>query len=927
MAVLPDKILEDAEINAFIDRVNVSASEIISDSKFKIPNSNLFGLGLLVKLEIRTLEKSLASSFAPIFMGKKVLSGGLSGIKSTVQSIKTLFTNPLQFILDEGINNQLKDFPFPVSLNLQNLGGNIAKLKELINSSSPDGVESGVEKYNYKLGYTNSGAPKSGEILTTSGSIESITLIRVNPVTDNGSENDSIRLLEPGDYFELSSNGKIGAFEVSYINVAGGENRYYEIGLKLNSVSGEDYAPGEKVTIPGFINSQLGILRRISLRDFIKDGKLSIPFSVLGLNLPLISGVNLVIGDFSKVSSDSPTKKYLDQLSSLSGSSYNQILSDIFTGKFPKIDFKKLQETIASGNPDVKEKSTEDLVSFARMIQIGSENPFFLIKILLNYLKLLLLPIQLVVGVLKGLAEKITNPVSLIRTVIKGLSNPLGLICDLISEAFLQFLEPYISPVISPIMSYQEAKVSPDDPSRGLQPLISDMVCGGFKRGLRDYVPNKAFFDSLRGKLGPDQDLSGVPITFPYAFRGQLESPDKGEITANSESLDSITVIRVSLISGDVENATGPLVNVTPGDSIRLSVEESYSNFRVSYKKVEDSYIEYGVSKEKSASDFEDLSDIEKILKGINKDQFLAYLTVDNPNKVMLYIIEKYLPIKLIAVWESLKGIIAIFGGLAMEIPSLFPAIIRSLFGLNAGTSIEERVAAIKSGEESPNSTIDAINETLSLLVTNKEKSLVYEGTSKNSSSGNYSEEARSAWYSLVYDIDGDQPIETFFYDLYDQLKSLEMDTAVYRDKLSSKVFGGGKDRYYNREKSDDKWVFNPSDPEKMPGKGDFYYGAYSVNDIGKSVKVLLSVLYFYRGKKYYGSENVNLEDSTITIPTVDSTGKEINLYTGSVRDAIRRYKVTNQAIDNKPRVDDLRRMLVREIWFIQNRLMPSLKK
>jgi len=60
MAVLPDKILEDYEIEAFVDRVNSSAEKIVSDPKFQISNPNLPGIGLLLKLQIRAFEKGIS---------------------------------------------------------------------------------------------------------------------------------------------------------------------------------------------------------------------------------------------------------------------------------------------------------------------------------------------------------------------------------------------------------------------------------------------------------------------------------------------------------------------------------------------------------------------------------------------------------------------------------------------------------------------------------------------------------------------------------------------------------------------------------------------------------------------------------------------------------------------------------------------------
>ena len=80
MAVLPDKILEDYEIEAFVNRVNSSAEKIVSDPRFKISSPSLPGVGLLLKLQIRAFEKSLASSFAPIFIGKNALNEVIDGL-------------------------------------------------------------------------------------------------------------------------------------------------------------------------------------------------------------------------------------------------------------------------------------------------------------------------------------------------------------------------------------------------------------------------------------------------------------------------------------------------------------------------------------------------------------------------------------------------------------------------------------------------------------------------------------------------------------------------------------------------------------------------------------------------------------------------------------------------------------------------------
>jgi hypothetical protein len=907
MAVLPDKILEDAEINAFIDRVNDTADSIVSDSKFKIPNSNLFGLGLLIKLQIRTFERSLATAFAPIFMGKKIMSSGIREIRETLSSIRTLFSNPLQFMLDEGINEQLKEFPFPISLNLADVGGDIGRLKSLINSSSPDNVDDELDRFSYSITYNINQAPSDGQITTTSSGIENLTSINVSEVTDVEDNNGSLGLLKSGDEIEVSSDGKYGVFEVTSVRKINSSDPYYRIDLEIKSLNVEEVPGDGSVVIPGFSSASLRSSRRLALRDFTSNGKISIPFSVLGLSFPGLSRINLVLGDFSDVSPDSPTRQYLDQLSNQSGIAYDEVLSGVFEGKFPKIDFTKIQETTLSGSPDLTESSKEDLVSFARVLQIGAENPFFLIRILLNYLKLLLLPIKVILGVLKGLAGKITNPISLIRTVIKGLTDPLGLICDLISEAFLQFLEPYISPAITTIMPYEEAKVDPSDSNRGLKPLISDMVCGAFSRGLSSYQPNGDFFDSIRGQI-KNEDLDTFPVTFPYSFRGELIIPEEGQISANSRNVKDITTMRVSLVSDDVKNSLGSLINVNSGDLIRLSVDSDYSVFRVSYRKVENKYVEYGVLSDVKESDYEGLSDIEKIIRGINQSEFESYLTVDNPNKVSLYIIEKYLPIKLIGVWESIKGIIAVVGGLAAEVPSLFPAVVRSLFGIGSPGE----------GAGLSDLTVESINEVLDLLVTNKTNSWYWQGTKKGTF-GSYSSDDRDLWYSITYDIDGNSPIETFFYDLSDQLMDNGMSTSVYKNKLPESSSATGSS-FYNIPIGDAGYVYEPL----YPVRSSFYWGERKLTEIGDSVKVFLAVLYTLRDDNLNDLSVLSLENAQINIPGVDSDGNKNTLFSGSVRTALNRYRVINSEYPDLIESSALRIRINREFYLIRYLIMPS---
>jgi hypothetical protein len=925
MGLLPDKILEDEEIGAFIDRTNSTSGEIVSDSKFKIPNQNLFGLGLLVKLQIKILEKSLSSLFAPIFIGKKALGGeGLDEIRTAFNSIKTIFSSPLQFLLDEGFNSTLKEFPFPLELRIGESSGDVDRLKSLIDNSGPDPIDSTLERYNYETIFLSSSSPEKGQITTNSSSLATIRTIRVSTVTENSDPNFSLSLLKIGDNLDITDGPNYGSFRVTSIRKIKGTPDYYEFGLTLLSLSFEESNSSGSVTIPNFSNVEIRTSRRLILRNFIKDGSLIIPFSVLGLNFPLLSRINLVIGDFSKVSPDSPTAKYLQELGAQSGLDFSEILSGILEGKFPKIDFKETQE-----NPDSqqgkREQRKEDLVSFARLIQIGAENPFFLIKIILNILKLLLLPVHVFLSSLAGLAKKITNPIGLIRIVILGITNPIKLFCDLISEAILEFIEPYIAQFITPIMPYSEAKQDPIDPGRGLRPLISDMVCGKFSRDLKKFTPSKDFLDSIRTELnqaGQGDQIDKIPLSFPYDFIGSLEIPEAGQLTADSSNIDSITRIRVSYKTGNVSNALAPLVNVTVGEIITLFVGERFQKFRITYKRIDQDFIEYGVLKQITETGEDQISNEERAVRGINIARFSSQLTVNNQNKTPLFILEKYLPLKLIIIWESIKGILAIFGALAIQIPSIFPAIIRSLFGLNK-LDLNQRVDKIKKGEdigESPDVSVDSLDEILDLA----SRSWAYESTVKDFATPEFNEGIREAFNSILND--DESPIETLFYDLDSQLQELGLDRSVFKEKLSSENLGGadlGKNFLYNREEGDNSYKFSTS----MPNKNSFYYGSYSVNELGISTKILLSVLYKYRNLDYFSSDELDTNEIDFVVRGKNREGISSDLYSGRLRQALSKYRVTTQGFPEKVQARDLRILINRELWFIRTYLLPSLKK
>ena len=887
MAILPDKILADAEITSFIERVNTTADEIVGDSKFKIPNPSLPGLGLLVKLQIRAFEKSIASSFAPIFIGKKIIEDAkenparfFSIISEGLDSINTLFTNPIQFILDEGINNPLKEFPFPIAILFGGQSKDANRLKELIDSAELSQGGSSLQEYNYNLVLGTALLPGPGEAVSTAPDVNSIKSISVNYQTKTTGEKAPVQFLSEGDTFSVSDGNTASTYLVSSVKPG---NDFAEVFLQLIASDTVQSGDNKTIAIPGFKQTGISLSKRISLREFLTtDGRLIIPFSVLGINLPLLSQLGFELGNFSNLKEDSPTREFVTQLEARSGLRFNQVFASMIDGVFPQIDWESLSSEKSSGNQISKEASKEELVNLARLLQIGTDNPFFLIKILLNYVKLLLLPLQLVLGVFKSLSGLITSPISLVQTIFLFLTDPLKALCNIISEAFLTFLRPYLEPIVSPVIPYSEAVQDPQDKNRGLKPLFSDLICGTFSDKFNNYQPNPNFFALQRNNLTGQNVNLNPPLQLPFTLSENKLIPDQGEIITNSTDPSSVTSIRVSTVTNTVEDSLVYLASVQVGSVISLTVSNKYQTYLVSTKalqqKPDGNYFEYLVQPTTQSIRASQANPSDNAVT----NNLLASLGIDNPNKKFLFILENYLPLKLIARWESIKGILAITIALAAEIPSLIPAVFRSLFGI----------------ERESNPTLPATTSVtdLLLLLSNGEDSLL-EGLIGNNNEDQYAE--------IVSNIIGNSDsadntgIELIFSNLSVSLSAQSKNTIIYKSNISSDV------------------------------RDQFRYNEISLSQLGENVKVLLQAYYSIKDQSNAGGLNfVDKDRSVGKIYAVRNGNIEI-IYDGGIYNAYEDFKLTNSepsTLLGTVQVKSLRENIISNLNFVSIYLIPALK-
>ncbi|NBO36141.1 hypothetical protein EBU91_01155 [bacterium] len=534
---------------------------------------------------------------------------------------------------------------------------------------------------NYKIEFNSILDPTPGLITSPNDSPNNLRQMKVNFTSEAGETDSPLIFLKPGDYFSLDFQNSTNTYRVSSIDL---QNNFVELFFQIQAASNSGSGiTEEKVFSPGFSSASLRISRKITLRQFLTEGGyLIIPFSALGINLPFINQISLELGNFDRLKETNPTYKFVKGLEATSNLNFSKVLADMIDGIFPVIDWEEIQKDVRFRS--TKEIAKLEMINLARFLQIGIENPFFLIKIILNYLKLLLLPIQVVVSVFRTIVSQITSPVGLIKTVFKIIASPLRFLCDIISEAFLKFLRVYLEPPLAPLIPWKEVVQDPVDKGRGLKPLFSDLICGSFKRKLSTYNPNPNFFvrESTKLKTQPQQDQI-VQLSYNLT---QNPIPDLGEVSLSSLILSQNSSMRFSTITDTVENGLAYLASLQYGETFYLSSGNQFQNFRVTEKRLlqenNRNYFEYFVQPVDVTEVYstQENQQLQSSYNGIVSEQFKASISINNPNRTFLFILERYLPLKAIAAWESIKGIFSITVALAAEIPSIIPLCFSCIF-------------------------------------------------------------------------------------------------------------------------------------------------------------------------------------------------------------------------------------------------------
>jgi hypothetical protein len=710
MAVLPNKILTEQKIAEFIDQANTNAKNIVGDSKFTIPDPSLPGTGLLIKLWIRQAEKGFSSYLVPVLAIKDVLNNPLE-IPGKIGDISGFIENPLQTLLDETVNNQVaSDFFLPLRLILNGKSSaDFGRLKDLVDRADSERSSPAADtrpKFPYVLGKIGA-APSAGEYTINTADPETSTSLSISLQDYNGdSTGSSFSSLVQGDIISLDQDGISQSWVIKSIIVNSG---YYTFGVvPQNETRAQGiFAVQEKTvyfqTTPNPITAGAKALLAL-LTD--GSGKIKFPITIslsdllpivglpaIGFPLNLIS---LEIGDFNALPKDSALAKKIKELEEKSGWNFQtDVLDKIFKGKYPKLDYPKDPNQPKSE----KLKAREELLALAKFVQILFTSPGDFLKIIGNYLKLLLLPLQIVVGTITALfSAVIENPLRIFSLISKFLTDPIGALGDLIADAILSTIRPYIEPTLTAAgISWEDAtseRINGNLTGRGLRPLVSDLVIGRFKcRGIKGTGNGTISQTSpTPGATGAESSIQFTNYSYVVKYDGT--PPQEGEVSLNNLDLNKVNVIKISSLDADVNSTLSNLVELVPGSEISIpkdggtwvySVNQRISpTGNLSYFDYQVSLV-YGPGQDSPTGIADQIQSSSSPVNGRNRAVLspganLANFQFTSSDPFLQCLIDNYLPIKIIAIWESVKGILGVILGFVATIPFLIGAVFESIF-------------------------------------------------------------------------------------------------------------------------------------------------------------------------------------------------------------------------------------------------------
>ena len=705
MALIPSKILTDEKIAEFVDQANANAKKLVGETNFQIPSPDLPGVGMLIKLWIRQSEKSFSSYFVPVLLVKDVLNKPLEIPGKILGDVASFINNPINELLNQTVNTETKEnlfIPIEVLYN-QSPSANFSNLDSLIARADTESlVETPAgEKFPYIKGENNS-SPNNGEYTIDTEDLPSATVISLSTNDYNGGSLENLLLpLIPGDFISLEYDGISQTWIIKSITKNDG---YYTFSVEPQNESRVEIGTNiEEKTVYAQVAQNSSSAGKNALKSLIvkADGTINYPI-VIGVSdllkivgvagsSGILNSIQIKIADFNSLPDDSPIKKKIKDLEAKSGWNFKDLLQKILKGKYPVLQYPKEGEKKSS-----KFKAREEILALAKLFDmlINDTSSFF--KILAGYAKLLLLPFQVVIGTLKSIFEDILqNPLNIFSLIVKLLTDPIGALGGFVAEAVLEAIRPYLEPSLKLAnISWNEAKeetINGNLTGRGLKPLVSDLITGRFKCSGINSTGDTTITSSSAGSTGPSKEIDFT--NYSYYFKYDGTAPEKGEVSLNSSDLNSVTTIKINSFDANVNSTLTSLVELGAGSEISIPQGEETWVYAVTQRispTGDLSYFVYEVSLiyapgQAPAPNNPLINPLNRAVLSVGADN--TGVQFSTPDPFLQCLIDNYLPIKIIAVWESLKGIIGVVLGFVVTIPFLLKAVIESLFGSDSNFS------------------------------------------------------------------------------------------------------------------------------------------------------------------------------------------------------------------------------------------------
>ena len=280
------------------------------------------------------------------------------------------------------------------------------------------------------------------------------------------------------------------------------------------------------------------------------------------------------------------------------------------------------------------------------------------------------------------------------------MTDPIGALGNLIADAILTTIRPYIEPTLTAAgISWDDAtkeRINGKLTGRGLQPLVSDLVIGRFKCKDIKGTGNGTITQTspAPGATGTEPSIQFTNYSYVVKYDGT--PPQEGEVSLNNLDLNKVNVIKISSLDANVNSTLTNLVELLPGSEISIPKDGgtwvytvnqrisptgnlSYFDYLVS--------LAYGPGQDSPTGIADQIQGASSPVNGRNRAVLspganLANFQFASSDPFLQCLIDNYLPIKIIAIWESVKGILGVILGFVATIPFLIKAVFESLLSL-----------------------------------------------------------------------------------------------------------------------------------------------------------------------------------------------------------------------------------------------------